>query len=74
MFDSCIKHGVLYVPGDYCFHPDETGQVPKNHLRLSFGQVPLEKIESGIQRLSEVVHEQLSPQNPKSKIQNHNSE
>ncbi len=52
MFEACVNAGVLYVPGDYCFHPDEQGNVPTNHLRLSFGHVALEKIDEGIARLA----------------------
>ena len=46
------KAGVIYVPGDYAFQPDETGHVPRNHIRLSFGQVAIEQIEPGIERLA----------------------
>ena len=59
MFQSCIRHGVLYVPGDYCFQPDEQGRVPTNHLRLSFGQVASDQIDAGIERLASVIAEQL---------------
>ncbi len=52
MFDAAVKAGVLYVPGDYCFQPDESGRVPRHHLRLSFGQVAPEQIEPGIRRLA----------------------
>jgi 2-aminoadipate transaminase len=38
MFRACVDAGVLYVPGDYCYHPDEHGRVPTNHVRLSFGR------------------------------------
>jgi DNA-binding transcriptional MocR family regulator len=51
----------LYVPGDYCFQPDENGLVPRNHLRLSFGQVAPENIEPGIRRLASVIHSLLQP-------------
>ena len=62
-FADCIKHGVLYVPGVYCFQPDpQTGRTPTNHLRLSFGQVAPGQIEPGIQRLATVVREHLAPQ------------
>jgi 2-aminoadipate transaminase len=60
MFRTCVDHGVLYVPGDYCFQPDAAGRVPTNHLRLSFGQVAPEQIEPGIERLASVVREILS--------------
>jgi 2-aminoadipate transaminase len=55
MFAAAIEEGVLYVPGDYCFQPDEKGKLPKNHLRLSFGQVAPDQIEPGIQRLANVI-------------------
>jgi len=55
MFLESLNHHVLYVPGDYCFQPDESGQIPRNHLRLSFGQVAIENIDDGIQRLASVI-------------------
>jgi 2-aminoadipate transaminase len=55
MFGACVDHGVIYVPGDYCFQPDAAGRVPTNHLRLSFGQVAPDQIEPGIERLAGVV-------------------
>jgi len=57
MFKACLTHGVLYVPGEYCFQPDEQGKVPKNHIRLSFGQVDPSQIEPGIEKLAQVVGE-----------------
>ncbi len=65
MFQKCIDRGVLYVPGAYCFQPDERGVIPTNHVRLSFGQVAPDQIAPGIERLAEVVKEQLD-NNPKS--------
>jgi 2-aminoadipate transaminase len=60
MFQTCLSRGVLYVPGDYCMQPDPGGKLARHHLRLSFGAVPIEKIEPGIERLAEVIREQLS--------------
>jgi 2-aminoadipate transaminase len=60
MFARCIESGVLYVPGEYCFQADESGTVPENQLRLSFGQVAPEQIEPGIERLSKVVSELMN--------------
>jgi len=58
-FADCIKRGVLYVPGAYCFQPDPaTGRIPTHHLRLSFGQVAPDQIEPGIQRLAAGVRQQ----------------
>ncbi|HTL28671.1 MAG TPA: PLP-dependent aminotransferase family protein [Tepidisphaeraceae bacterium] len=59
MFQSCLHTGVIYVPGEYCYQPDENGRIPTNHLRLSFGAVPIEKIEPGIEKLAHVVKEYL---------------
>ena len=50
MFDACIAAGVMYVPGDYCSQPDESGRTPRHQLRLSFGQVAVEQIVPGIER------------------------
>src|SRR4051812_44879645 len=55
MFAKALNHHVLYVPGDYSFQPDESGKIPRNHLRLSFGQVAIEKIDDGIARLASVI-------------------
>jgi 2-aminoadipate transaminase len=49
LFAAALERGVLYVPGDYCFGGDNP---PKNQLRLSFGQVALERIGLGAQRLA----------------------
>lgn len=58
MFQACIERGVMYVPGEYCFQPDENGHIPKNHLRLSFGQVAAEQIDEGVARLAAVIRSQ----------------
>jgi 2-aminoadipate transaminase len=60
MFNTCVERGVLYVPGAYCFQPDERGVIPTNHIRLSFGQVAPDQIAPGIERLASVVRSQLS--------------
>jgi 2-aminoadipate transaminase len=60
LFRQSVDLGVIYVPGDYCFQPDESGKIPRNHLRLSFGQVSPERIEPGIGRLSRAIESQLA--------------
>jgi 2-aminoadipate transaminase len=55
MFEKAVEAGVLYVPGVYCFQPDERGHVPTNHLRLCFGNVAAERVEPGIEKLAGVV-------------------
>jgi 2-aminoadipate transaminase len=59
MFNACVEAGVIYVPGEYCMQADETGKVPTNCLRLSFGQVETSSIEPGIERLAAVIRRQL---------------
>jgi 2-aminoadipate transaminase len=60
MFQQAVDAGVLYVPGNYCFQPYEDGHVPSNHLRLCYGNVPADRVEDGIEKLSSVVSRQLS--------------
>jgi 2-aminoadipate transaminase len=67
MFEAALKAGVVYVPGDYCSQPEADGQLPKYHLRLSFGQVAAEQILPGIERLAGVVRKQLASQPPRRK-------
>lgn len=55
LFTRCVDLGVLYVPGEYSFHQNESGQTPNHHMRLCFGQVTLEEIEPGIKRLAEAI-------------------
>jgi DNA-binding transcriptional MocR family regulator len=43
--------GVLYTPGNL-FYADGGG---RNQLRLSFSEVPAQRIEEGVQRLSSVI-------------------
>lgn len=57
MFRTCVDRGVIYVPGDYCFQADANGWLPRNQLRLSFGQVAPDQVEPGIERLASVVKE-----------------
>ncbi len=59
MFDDCLKRGVLYVPGEYCFQPDENGHVPQNHMRLCYAVTPADQIEPGIERLAAAIKSRL---------------
>ena len=61
-FKECVNRGVLYVPGEYCFQPDEqTRRLPRHHLRLSFGQVAPDQIVPGIERLADAVRNHVGP-------------
>jgi 2-aminoadipate transaminase len=55
LFQSCLKGGVIYVPGGYCYGPDSTRTVPQNTMRLSFGVSTVEQIHEGIKRLAKAV-------------------
>ncbi len=56
MFETALKEGVLYVPGEYCFTPDANGYAPQNHMRLCYSVTPIEQIEPGMQRLAKVIN------------------
>ena len=53
LFEESVKQQeVMYVPGELCYAP---GHVETNHMRLSYGVLPAEKITEGMRRLSEAV-------------------
>lgn len=65
-FKECVERGVLYVPGDYCFQPQEhTARLPRHCLRLSFGQVSPDQIIPGVERLADAVRRHVSPALPR---------
>jgi 2-aminoadipate transaminase len=47
---AALKEGVLYIPGEFG-HVSETGDVPRNEARLSFGDASVEQIREGVRRL-----------------------
>ncbi len=55
LFRRAIDEGMLYVPGEFCFGPDETRRKPTNTIRLSYGIARLEAIEEGIARLARAI-------------------
>jgi 2-aminoadipate transaminase len=59
MFTPAAEAGVLYVPGSFCFQPDENCFVPTNHLRLCYGNVSPDQVEPGIEKLAGVVKQFL---------------
>ncbi|MHC4983800.1 MAG: aminotransferase-like domain-containing protein [Planctomycetota bacterium] len=52
LFDRCLKEGMMYVPGEYCYGPDPTRKKPTNEMRLSYGVAEPQKIREGIKRLA----------------------
>lgn len=51
LLPEAAREGVLYTPGAL-FYADGGG---RNHLRLSFSEIPLERIEEGVQRLAKTI-------------------
>ena len=47
---AALQEGVLYIPGEFG-HVSESGDVPKNEARLSFGDATPNQIRDGVQRL-----------------------
>ncbi len=57
LFTRSLELGVLFVPGEYCYPPDETRQPSRHTIRLSFGVPSVEQIERGIARLAEALRQ-----------------
>ncbi len=55
---AALDHGVLYVPGEYCY-PTES-EVKKNQMRLTFGVGTVEQLSEGVKRLGEAVRAVMS--------------
>jgi 2-aminoadipate transaminase len=47
---AALAEGVLYIPGEFG-HVSETGPVPTNEARLSYGDATVEQIKAGVKRL-----------------------
>lgn len=47
---AALAEGVLYIPGEFG-HVSETGAVPTNEARLSYGDAPIDQIREGVKRL-----------------------
>ena len=51
LLPRAIEAGVAYVPGQFFFH-DQSG---RNHLRLSYSTIPLDRMAEGVERLGRVL-------------------
>ncbi|PYJ98108.1 MAG: PLP-dependent aminotransferase family protein, partial [Verrucomicrobia bacterium] len=51
LFQSALRHGVLYVPGELCYADDPTRRKPNHEMRISFGSATEADIRAGITRL-----------------------
>jgi len=55
IFQTALKHDVLYVPGELCYADDSARRKPANEMRLSFGNASEAHIREGIRRLGAVL-------------------
>ncbi len=55
VFQTALKHDVLYVPGELCYADDPTRRKPNHEMRISFGNASEEDIREGIRRLGAVL-------------------
>ncbi len=60
LFHAALDHGVLYVPGEYCYVPQHGQPRPRNALRLCYGLPSLQDIEEGVRRLCRAVRAEAS--------------
>lgn len=50
-FQACLRDGVLFVPGEYCFAQEGPFERPRNCLRLCFAVPGEDEIEEGVARM-----------------------
>jgi 2-aminoadipate transaminase len=55
VFQSALKHDVLYVPGELCYADDPSRTRPDHEMRISFGSASEDNIRKGIARLGKVL-------------------
>jgi len=68
LFAACLRRGMMYLPGEYCFQGDANGNIPRNQMRLAFGRAALEQLEPAIAALAQSVRE-IQCQMPNGKCQ-----
>jgi 2-aminoadipate transaminase len=56
VFQTALKHDVLYVPGELCYADDPTRRKPNHEMRISFGNASEADIREGIKRLGAVLN------------------
>lgn len=59
LFETAIREGVLYVPGEFCY-PDDGEPKRHNTLRLSFGVQSPPRIADGIASLARAVRQVMT--------------
>jgi 2-aminoadipate transaminase len=61
LFQTALRHGVLYVPGALCYADDPTRPKPDHELRISYGSARAADLRTGIARLGDVLRESVKP-------------
>jgi 2-aminoadipate transaminase len=52
LMGDALRHGVLYVPGEFCYVSEGNIPVCTTEMRLSFGVAPPEQIREAVRRLA----------------------
>lgn len=55
LMQACLKEGVLYVPGEFCYVKD--GAVPRFEARLCYGVATPEQLQEAVRRLGRAARE-----------------
>jgi 2-aminoadipate transaminase len=56
---ACLREGVLYVPGQFCYVKDDHSLVPNNEARLCYGVASHDQMREAVRRLARAAHEVL---------------
>lgn len=48
---AALEHGVLYVPGAFCYVKDEHGEAPNHEARLCYATATAEQLREAVRRL-----------------------
>ncbi|MBN2583845.1 MAG: PLP-dependent aminotransferase family protein [Planctomycetes bacterium] len=60
LFRRCLQKDVIYVPGSDCYQAEPGFDVPRNHMRLSFGVPTADQNREGVRRLAQAVREEMA--------------
>jgi 2-aminoadipate transaminase len=60
LFQRCLDLGVIYVPGSACYQGEPGFDVPRHHIRLSFGVPTIEQNRQGAERLANAVRMEMA--------------
>jgi 2-aminoadipate transaminase len=51
LLHAANAEGMLYIPGEFCYVPDEHGRVPRHEARLCFATATSEQLREAVRRL-----------------------